>query len=101
MIWYKNFCYEKKISLLYWVGIGLLYSKSTCNTSGLERPYNAHYNHKIRSLYDADEFCGYSEAIMLIRIPISCQTTKLEIIFCNDHIPKKNLTGLLKSVRFI
>ena len=68
MIWYKNFCYEKKISLLYWVGIGLLYSKSTCNTSGLERPYNAHYNNKIRSLYDADasysdEFCCYSEAI--------------------------------------
>ena len=68
MIWYKNFCYEKKISLLYWVGIGLLYSKSTCNTSGLERPYNAHYNNKIRRCmtrqrHTAIEFCCYSEAI--------------------------------------
>ena len=43
---YKNFCYKKNILLLYWVGVGLLHSKSTCNT-------DASYN---------NEFCGNSEA---------------------------------------
>ena len=64
MIWYKNFCYEKKISLLYWVGIGLLYSKSTCNTSGLERPYNAHYNLNFFWLLYEKFFCRYMKKFL-------------------------------------